>query len=77
MQTLLSYSLKLVERGETSLEEVERVTFSDSGLKAELKAKRKTALNCHVCNAGLLSEWLDCPYCLTPRFAEHHPANES
>ncbi|WP_299415529.1 GspE/PulE family protein [Acaryochloris sp. IP29b_bin.148] len=75
MQTLLAYSLKLVERGETSLEEVERVTFSDSGLKAELKAKRKTALNCHVCGAGLLSEWLDCPYCLTPRFSEHHPAN--
>lgn len=76
MQTLLSYSLKLVEQGATSLEEVERVTFSDSGLKAELKAKRKTSLNCLVCNAGLLSEWLDCPYCLTPRFAEHHPANE-
>lgn len=75
MQTLLSYSLKLVESGETSLEEVERVTFSDSGLKAELKAKRKTALNCHVCDAGLQSEWLDCPYCLTPRFSEYHPAN--
>ncbi|WP_299412716.1 GspE/PulE family protein [Acaryochloris sp. IP29b_bin.148] len=76
MQTLLAYSLKLVENGETSLEEVERVTFSDSGLKAELKAKRKTALNCHVCNAALLPEWLDCPYCLTPRFAEHDPANQ-
>lgn len=76
MQTLLAYSLKLVEQGATSLEEVERVTFSDSGLKTELKAKRKTALNCHVCNAGLLPEWLDCPYCLTPRFAEHHPANQ-
>lgn len=76
MQTLLSYSLKLVERGETSLEEVERVTFSDSGLKAELKAKRKTALHCHVCNAGLLPEWLDCPYCLTPRFAEHYSTSD-
>lgn len=76
MQTLLAYSLKLVEQGATSLEEVERVTFSDSGLKTELKAKRKTALNCHVCNAGLLPEWLDCPYCLTPRFAEHNPANQ-
>jgi type IV pilus assembly protein PilB len=71
MQTLLSYSLALVERGETTLEEVERVTFSDNGLKAELKAKRKTTLNCQVCSAGLLPEWLDCPYCLTPRFVEY------
>ena len=41
MHTLLSYSLNLVKRGETTLEEVERVTFADSGLEAELKAKRK------------------------------------
>ncbi|MEM9806970.1 MAG: ATPase, T2SS/T4P/T4SS family [Cyanobacteria bacterium P01_D01_bin.56] len=68
MQTLLSYSLKLVEQGYTTLEEVERVTFTDTGLEAELKARRKTVLSCTTCNAELHHEWLDCPYCLTPRF---------
>ncbi|MGD1849586.1 MAG: GspE/PulE family protein, partial [Cyanophyceae cyanobacterium] len=38
MMTLLAYSLDLVRQGLTTLEEVERVTFSDSGLEAELKA---------------------------------------
>ena len=68
MQTLLSYSLKLVEQGYTTLEEVERVTFTDTGLEAELKARRKSVLSCTTCGAELHHEWLDCPYCLTPRF---------
>ncbi len=68
MKTLLAYSLQLVQEGHTTFEEVERVTFTDTGLESELKAKRKTALTCRVCHAGLQQEWLDCPYCMTPRF---------
>lgn len=71
MVTILSYSLNLVRQGYTTLEEVERVTFTDSGLEAELKAKRKTSLTCITCNADLRQDWLDCPYCLTPRFADN------
>jgi len=48
---------------------VERVTFSDSGLEAELKAKRKSGLICSGCRAELQPEWLDCPYCMRPRFS--------
>jgi type IV pilus assembly protein PilB len=70
MKTLLAYSLNLVKRGETTLEEVERVTFTDSGLEAELKARRKTSLTCRVCAADVKQEWLDCPYCMTARFEE-------
>ena len=70
MQTLLAYSLALVRQGYTTLDEVERVTFTDTGLEAELKAKRKASLTCACCGAELQQEWLDCPYCLTPRFAE-------
>jgi type IV pilus assembly protein PilB len=70
MITLLAYSLKLVREGYTTLEEVERVTFTDSGLEAELKAKRKSSLTCRTCGASLQPEWLDCPYCMTPRFQE-------
>ncbi len=70
MKTLLAYSLNLVQEGQTTLEEVERVTFTDSGLEAELKAKRKTSLTCRTCSADLKQEWLDCPYCLTPRFQD-------
>lgn len=69
MVTLLAYSLNLVREGHTTLDEVERVTFTDSGLEAELKAKRKTGLTCRCCQAELRPEMLDCPYCLTPRFA--------
>jgi type IV pilus assembly protein PilB len=68
MATLLSYSLNLVRQGLTTLDEVERVTFTDTGLEAELKAKRKTSLTCRTCAADLRPEWLDCPYCTTPRF---------
>ena len=68
MITILAYSLNLVKEGHTTLEEVERVTFTDSGLEAELKAKRKSGLTCRTCSAELQPEWLDCPYCMTPRF---------
>jgi type IV pilus assembly protein PilB len=68
MQTLLAYSLNLVRQGYTTLQEVERVTFTDTGLEAELKARRKTSLTCSSCHAELQQDWLDCPYCLTPRF---------
>ncbi len=70
MKTLLAYSLNLVRQGSTTLEEVERVTFTDSGLEAELKAKRKTSLTCRCCTADLKVEWMDCPYCTTPRFQD-------
>jgi type IV pilus assembly protein PilB len=68
MKTLLAYSLELVRNGHTTLDEVERVTFTDTGLESELRAARKTSLTCRVCVADLKQEWIDCPYCLTPRF---------
>jgi len=70
MKTLLAYSLMLVKQGYTTLEEVERVTFTDSGLEAEMKAKRKSVLTCRTCGAQLHQEWSDCPYCMTPRFQD-------
>ena len=70
MKTLLAYSIDLVRQGDTTLEEVERVTFTDTGLEAELKAKRKSGLTCLTCQAELKPEWLDCPYCMTPRFQD-------
>ncbi len=70
MITILAYSLDLVREGHTTLEEVERVTFTDSGLEAELKAKRKSGLTCRTCEAQLQPEWLDCPYCMTSRFSD-------
>ncbi|MGK7872060.1 MAG: GspE/PulE family protein [Xenococcaceae cyanobacterium] len=70
MNTLLAYSLNLVREGYTTLEEVERVTFTDSALEAELKAKRKSSLTCRTCEAELQPDWLDCPYCTTPRFQD-------
>ena len=70
MQTLLAYSLNLVQQGLTTLEEVERVTFTDTGLEAELKAKRKSSLTCRACSADLKQEWINCPYCTTARFQE-------
>ncbi|MEM6591514.1 MAG: ATPase, T2SS/T4P/T4SS family, partial [Cyanobacteria bacterium P01_C01_bin.73] len=51
MQTLLAYSLNLVRQGLTTLDEVERVTFTDTGLEAELKARRKSSLTCNKCSA--------------------------
>ena len=69
MITLLAYSLNLVKEGLTTFEEVDRCTYTDSGVEAELKAKRKSVLICKCCGAGLQQEWLDCPYCLTSRFS--------
>lgn len=70
MQTLLAYSLNLVRQGLTTLEEVERVTFTDTGVESEMRAKRKSVLSCRTCNAELKQEWLECPYCLTSRFQD-------
>ncbi len=70
MVTMLAYALNLVREGYTTLEEVERVVLTDSGLEAELKAKRKSSLTCRGCGAQLQPEWLDCPYCMTPRFSD-------
>lgn len=69
MLSILAYSLDLVKEGYTTFDEVERVTFTDSGLEAELKAKRKTGLTCRTCQAELKPDWVDCPYCMTPRFS--------
>ncbi len=68
MKTILQYSLNLVREGYTTFEEVERVTFTDSGLEAEMKRAAKQNLTCKTCNAQLKPEWMDCPYCLTARF---------
>jgi type IV pilus assembly protein PilB len=57
-----------VRQGYTTLDEVQRVTFTDTGLEAELKARRRSSLTCESCHAQLQPDWLDCPYCLTPRF---------
>ena len=70
MTTILAYSLNLVREGYTTLEEVERVTFTDSGVESEMKAKRKSSLTCTNCEAELKQEWMDCPYCMTPRFED-------
>jgi type IV pilus assembly protein PilB len=70
MITLLAYSLNLVREGSTTFEEVERVTFTDTGLESEMKAKRKSSLECRVCGAEVKQEWLDCLYCSTPRFQD-------
>ncbi|BAU12788.1 type II secretory pathway, ATPase PulE/Tfp pilus assembly pathway, ATPase PilB [Leptolyngbya sp. NIES-3755] len=70
MQTLLAYSLDLVRQGLCTLEEIERVTFTDTGLEAELKAKRKSSLTCRTCGAEMQQDWLDCHYCTTPRFQD-------
>jgi len=70
MQTLLAYSLDLVRQGLCTLEEIERVTFTDTGLEAELRAKRKSSLTCRTCSAEMQQEWLDCHYCTTPRFQD-------
>jgi len=60
MKTLLVYSLELRLHNSKK----ERVTFTDSGLR-QLKAKRKSSLECRTCNAELKPEWLECPYCMS------------
>jgi type IV pilus assembly protein PilB len=68
MKTLLAYSLMLVKQGLTTLEEVDRVVLTDKGLETELKARAKALSTCRNCGAALRVEWMDCPYCLTPKF---------
>lgn len=68
MKTLLSYSLMMVKQGATTLEEVNRVVLTDKGLEAERKAMAKSLNTCRTCGAKLEVDWLECPYCLTPKF---------
>lgn len=67
MKTLLGYSLDLVRQGETTLEEIERMILTDSSLETERRAKALHTITCQGCGAGMRDEWLECPYCLTPR----------
>jgi len=67
MKTLLGYGLDLVRQGLTTLEEVERMLLTDTGLESERRARAVTVLSCRGCGAGLQDEWLECPYCLTVR----------
>jgi type IV pilus assembly protein PilB len=67
MKTLLSYGLDLVREGYTTLEEIERMILTDSGLESERRAKAISTSTCRGCGAGMLDEWLECPYCLTSR----------
>ena len=67
MKSLLGYGLDLVREGLTSLDEVERMLLTDSGLETEQRARALNSLSCKGCSAGLRDEWLECPYCLTSR----------
>ena len=67
MKTLLGYSLDLVREGHTTLQEVERMILTDSGLESERRARALSTVTCKVCGAGLQDGWLECPYCLTAR----------
>ena len=67
MMTLLGYSLELVRRGDTTLEEVGRMILTDSGLESERRARALSTMTCEGCGAGLREGWLECPYCLTER----------
>jgi type IV pilus assembly protein PilB len=67
MKTLLGCGLDLVHQGLTSLEEVERMLLTDSGLESERRARALSTLTCNGCGAGLQDEWLECPYCLRVR----------
>jgi type IV pilus assembly protein PilB len=67
MKTLLGYGLDLVREGLTTLEEVERMLLTDTGLESERRARALNSLTCRGCGAGLQDEWLECPYCLRLR----------
>lgn len=67
MKTLLGYSLDLVREGHTTLEEVDRMVLTDSGLESEQRARALSTVTCRGCGGGLQEGWLECPYCLTPR----------
>ena len=68
MDTLLTYSLKLVQQGHTTLEEVNRVVLTDKALDSERKQRAKQSSSCRTCGGELKPELMNCPYCLTPRF---------
>jgi type IV pilus assembly protein PilB len=67
MQTLLGYGLNLVRQGLTTLEEVERMLLTETGLESERRARALQSITCSGCGAGLQDEWLECPYCLRVR----------
>ena len=67
MKTLLGYGLDLVRSGLTTLEEVERMLLTDTGLESERRARALSTLTCTGCGGGLQDEWLECPYCLQLR----------
>jgi type IV pilus assembly protein PilB len=67
MKTLLGYGLDLVRQGHTTLDEVERMLLTDTGLESERRARALNSLICKGCGAGLQDEWLECPYCLRVR----------
>jgi type IV pilus assembly protein PilB len=67
MKTLLGYGLDLVREGHTTLDEVERMLLTDTGLESERRARALNTLTCNGCGAGLQDDWLECPYCLTTR----------
>lgn len=67
MKTLLGYGLDLVREGLTTLAEVERMLLTEAGLESERQSRSLNALTCKGCGAGIEDEWLECPYCLTPR----------
>ena len=67
MKSLLGYGLDLVREGHTTLEEVERMLLTDSGLETEQRARALNSLTCKGCGGGMRDEWLECPYCLTSR----------
>ena len=67
MKSLLGYGLDLVREGHTTLDEVERMLLTESGLESERRARALNSLTCTGCGGGLRDEWLECPYCLTSR----------
>lgn len=67
MKSLLGYGLDLVREGYTTLEEVERMLLTETGLESERRARALNALTCTGCGAGMQDDWLECPYCLTSR----------
>ena len=67
MKTLLGYGLELVRQGLTTLEEIERMILTDSSLESERRVKALHTITCQGCGGGMHDDWLECPYCLTPR----------
>ncbi|MFM8966596.1 MAG: type II/IV secretion system protein, partial [Vulcanococcus sp.] len=67
MKTLLGYGLELVRQGLTTLEEIERMILTDASLESERRVKALHTITCQGCGVGMHDDWLECPYCLTPR----------